>query len=381
MEREVVVVGAGPSGSVTAIALKKMGHDVLLLDRQDFPRDKACGDGIPAGAIEILYSLGMKEKIKEANFYPVTRLLLSSPREYVLEANLNKGVTGADSYVVPRIQFDALIQQHAVDSGAEFKRAQVKKILVEDSKVVGVLARLNGKDEEIRAKVVVGADGVTSVVARELRPDKHEDGHRAIALRTYITDIDELPNEVEFYLYRGILPGYAWIFPNGDGRANLGLGMRLDKFRDQDKTLEEMVGIFLEMPTIKNRLKRGGELNDTAVWQLNFGSQQMQRAYDGALLVGDAAGLINPLTGGGIHNGLQSALQAADIIHDASIKDDYSLDTLGAYDNGVYEKMRGSMRKSYLIQRSLLYFPTWVDLLIRFGGSNSSVAQIFIDKL
>ncbi len=381
MEREVVVVGAGPSGSVTAIALKKKGHDVLLLDRQDFPRDKTCGDGIPAGAIEILYSLGMEEKIKESKFYPVTRLLLSSPRDYVLEANLNKGVTGADSYVVPRMQFDALIQQHAVDSGAEFRQGQVKKILTENDKVVGVLARLNGKDEEIRAKVVVGADGVTSVVARELRPDKHEDGHRAIALRTYITDIDELPNEVEFYLYRGILPGYAWIFPNGDGQANLGLGMRLDKCRQQDKTLEDMVGIFLEMPVIKKRLRRGGELNDTAVWQLNFGSQQMQRAYDGALLVGDAAGLINPLTGGGIHNGLQSALQAAEVIHEASIKDDFSLDILRTYDEQVYEKMRGGMRKSYFIQRSLLHFPTWVDLLIRFGGKNSSVAQIFIDKL
>lgn len=383
MEREVIVVGAGPTGSATAIALAQKGHDVLLLDRQDFPRDKTCGDGIPSGAIEILYSLGMQEKIQEANFYPVTKILLSSPKGYVLRANLKKGLQGAESHVIPRLKFDALIQEHALDSGADFKRAQVKDTIIEDGKVVGVRTRINDVDEEIRAKVVVGADGVTSVVARGLRPDKHEDGHRAIALRTYITDIEELPNEVEFYLYQGILPGYAWIFPTGEGQANLGLGMRLDKFRSVDETrsLEDMVEIFLEMPEIKRRLKRGGELTNTAVWQLNFGSQNVQRAYDGALLVGDAAGLINPLTGGGIHNGLQSAVQAAEVIHQGLAKDDLSQAQLGIYDREIYAAMRQNMRKSYFIQRSLMYFPLWVDLLIRFGGSNSSVAEIFIDKL
>ena len=381
MEREIIVVGAGPSGSAAAIALTQKGHDVLLLDRQEFPRDKTCGDGIPAGAIEVLYSLGMEEKIREANFYPVNKLLLSSPRGYVLHADLTKGVTGADSYVVPRKQFDALIQEHAVDSGAEFKKAQVKETLIEDGKVVGVRARLNGADEDIRAKVVIGADGVTSVVARKLRPEKHADGHRAIALRTYITDIEVLPNEVEFYLYKGILPGYAWIFPTGEGTANLGLGMRLDKFRNIDKSLEDMVDIFLEMPEIKKRLKRGGELNDTATWQLNFGSQDMQRAYDGALLIGDAAGLINPLTGGGIHNGLVSALRAAEVINQAFLKDDFSLTQLASFDDAVHDATSKNMRKSYFIQRSLLYFPAWVDLLLRFGGSSSSVAKIFIDKL
>ncbi len=381
MEREIIVVGAGPSGSTAAIALAQKGHDVLLLDRQEFPRDKTCGDGIPAGAIEVLYSLGMREKIQAANFYPVTKLLLSSPRGYVLRAELNKGVTGADSHVVPRLKFDALIQEHAVDSGAEFKKAQVKDILIEEDKVVGVRARQNGVDEEIRAKVVIGADGVTSVVARGLRPDKHEDGHRAIALRTYITDIEVLPNEVEFYLYRGILPGYAWIFPTGESTANLGLGMRLDRFRNSEKSLEDMVDIFLEMPAIRERLKRGGELTETAVWQLNFGSQDMQRAYAGALLIGDAAGLINPLTGGGIHNGFISSLRAADVVDQAFVKNDFSLAQLAKYDDDVHQATRQNMRKSYFIQRSLLYFPGWVDLLLRFGGSNSSVARIFIDKL
>ncbi|UCG24318.1 MAG: NAD(P)/FAD-dependent oxidoreductase [Chloroflexota bacterium] len=381
MEREIVVVGAGPSGSATAISLARQGHDVLLLDRKGFPRDKTCGDGIPAGAIEVLYSLGMEEKIREADFYPVDRILLSSPREYVLEADLKPGVTGASSYVVPRTKFDALIQEHAVECGAEFRQAQVQEPIVEDGRVVGVRAKMNGSVEEVRSKVVIGADGVTSALARALRPDKHEDGHRAIALRSYTEDLEVRPHQVEFYLYKGILPGYAWIFPISENQTNLGLGMRLDKYRDVDKSLEDMVEVFLEMPVIKQRLRRGGELKDVAVWQLNFGSRPMQRAYDGAILVGDAAGLINPLTGGGIHNGLQSALLAGEIVHDALKKDDLSLNTLQRYDTQLEEKMRGNMRKSYWIQKTLIQMPLWVDLLIRFGGANSEVAKIFIDKL
>jgi geranylgeranyl reductase family protein len=382
MEREVIVVGAGPSGSATAIALKKKGHDVLLLDRQLFPRDKACGDGIPAGAIEILYAMGLEDRIKAANFYPVHSILLSSPNNHVLEAELKKGPEyGADSFVIPRVEFDSLIQQHAVDVGVDFQQAQVKAPIIEDGRVVGVQARSNGKVEEMRAKIVVGADGVTSSIARALRPDKHDDGHRAIALRSYVTDIEELPNEVEFYLYKGILPGYAWIFPIGEGRANLGLGMRLDKYKDLDKNLEDMVDIFLDMPVIKKRLKNGGKLNNVAKWQLDFGSQSMQRAYAGALLVGDAAGLINPLTGGGIHNGLQSALIASGVIHEALAKDDTSLEQLRSFDLSIEENLKKNMRKSYLIQRSLLYLPMSVDLLIRWGGANSDVAKIFIDKL
>lgn len=381
MEREVVVVGAGPSGSATAAALAKLGHDVLLLDRADFPRDKTCGDGIPAGAIEVLFSLGMEDKIRQADFYPVNRILLSSPAGHVLEADLKPGVTGASSYVVPRMEFDALIQQHAIDCGAEFQQAQVKEPIVEAGKVTGVRAKVNGSVEEIHSKVVIGADGVTSVVARALRRDKHEDGHRAIALRCYTEDLAVRPHQVEFYLYNDILPGYAWIFPYSESQTNLGLGMRLDQYRGAGKSLEDMLDVFLEMPLIKQRLARGGELKDMAVWQLNFGSRKMQRVYDGALLVGDAAGLINPLTGGGIHNGLQSAMLAGQIVHDALARDDLSLATLQRYDVDLEEKMKSSMRRSYWIQRTLIRLPVTMDFLIRWGGSNSEVAKIFIDKL
>jgi geranylgeranyl reductase family protein len=382
MKREVIVVGAGPGGATAAMALAQKGYDVLLLDRQTFPRDKVCGDGVPAGALNMLYALGMEEKIRNAGFYYVDSIRLVSPKGHVMDADLEESKKGVHSAIVPRLEFDAILQQHAVDSGAEFVQARVSEPIVEDGKVTGVRARINGTTQSIYSPIVIGADGVTSVIARALRPDEHEDNHRAVALRAYIEDIDELPGRVEFYLYEQILPGYAWIFPLGENKANIGLGMRLDKFREEDKNLKEMLQRFMDMPDIKKRLHNGGHLEGVATWQLNFGSQKnIQRAYDGALLVGDAAGLINPLTGGGISNAITSAWLAADTVHSAFLTGDFSLKTLQAYDDYCNQVLWPTMRRSYLLQRSLEYLPFIVDWLVGRAEHNNEFAQTFMTKL
>lgn len=383
-EREVIVVGAGPAGATTAMTLARQGRDVLLLDRQPFPRDKTCGDAVPAGAIELLYALGMRQKIDNAGFYPVRKLLISALNGSVLEADFHESASGAESYVVPRLQFDVTLQQHAVESGAEFVQAQVKEPIIENGQVVGVLARHNGKVQEIRSRMVVGADGTTSVITRALRPEKnrHVDKHRAVALRAYVEDLEELPHEIEFYLYKGIVPGYAWIFPIGEGKANIGLGMRLDIFRRQKRNLEEMLKIFLEIPAVKKRLKRGGQLRDVATWPLNFGSQKhLKHVYNGALLVGDAAGFINPLTGGGIHNAIISGKFAADTIEAALRQGDVSAAALKIYEQRCHEEMWAGMRRSFFFQRLMGQFPFIVDILVSRMNANSKFAEAFLTKI
>jgi menaquinone-9 beta-reductase len=382
MERDVIVVGAGPSGATAAMALARKGRDVLLLDRKEFPRDKACGDGIPAGAIELLFDLGMKEKILAADFYPVHGLRLISPKGYTFDADFEENKNGVDSFIVPRLKFDAVLQEHAVDSGAEFCRGQAKEPIVENGRVVGVRASINGTLQEIRSKVVIAADGVTSVITRALRPVKHIERHRAVALRAYLEDIEELPHRVEFFLTREVLPGYAWIFPIGEGKVNIGLGMRLDIFRGKKQSLDDMLAAFMEMPMLRKRLQQGAKLRDVSTWQLNFGSQRkLQHTFDGALLTGDAAGFINPLTGGGIYNALISAKMAADVAHEALSNGDVSRTAMQVYEKMVKEAMWSGMRRSYFIQRWLLAFPFLVDLLISRMTADNEFAQTFISKL
>lgn len=383
-EWDVIVVGAGPAGATAATDLAQRGYAVLLLDRQPFPRDKTCGDGVPSGAIRIMHRLGMQEKIEAATrrgeFYPIKRLLLVSPRGVNIQADFETSDVG--SYVAPRVYFDAVIQRQAVEAGAVFQVAQVTAPLVEAGRVVGVQARVNGETAALRARIVIGADGATSVIARGLRRAEHPDQHSAVALRAYIEDIEELPHAVEFYLYREILPGYAWIFPTGEGRANLGLGMRLDKFRRIQGNLKEMLRHFLSLPSIQKRLKRGGELTGVKTWQLTFGSlKETPRVFDGALLVGDAGAFINPLTGGGIYNGLISAEIAADVIDQALRAGDTSRAHLLPYAERCDAALWDGMHRSYLLQHWLLRFPLLVDALAWSMRENSNLARTFLAKL
>jgi flavin-dependent dehydrogenase len=285
--------------------------------------------------------------------------------------------------VATREEFDALVQEQAVDMGAEFCRAKVEEPLIEDGQVKGVRARLNGKVEDMRAHIVIAADGGTSAVARALEKVSLADRHRAVALRAYVEGIDVLPHEVEFHLYQDILPGYGWIFPLGENRANVGLGMRLDIFRRRKENLKAMLQAFLELPFIKERLHNDHRISGIATWQLNFGSQKnLQRAFDGAMLVGDAGSFINPLTGGGIHNGMVSAQLAADVAHKALTKGDYSLRVLQEYDQACRKELWGGLSRSYLIQRWLLRFPILVDVLIRRANADGGqFARTFMEKL
>lgn len=387
-EHDVIVVGAGPGGSTAATALAQQGHDVLLIDRHDFPRDKICGDAISQECIRIMKQLGMAGKIDKAvarkEFYRLDGLRLIGPSGHTLRAGFTHGPDGLASYVAPRVYYDAVIQQHAVESGAKFVRTEVKEPIIEDGRVTGVMARENGRIKAYRSRLVVGADGVTSVIMRALRPEssQHVDKHRAVALRAYIEGIQLNPHEVEFFLYDDILPGYAWIFPAGDGVANIGLGMRLDRFRVLKKNLKTMLQDFLKMPAIQDRLINGGTLRDVATWQLNFGSQKkLRHAYDGALLVGDAAGFINPLTGGGIENALISGLLAAETITEALRAGDTSREGLKIYESRCDEAMWSGMRKSFFYQRVLLNYPKVVDLLIRYLGRHGGIAKTFLSKL
>lgn len=382
MEREVIVVGAGPAGATAAISLSQQGHDVLLLDRQQFPRDKPCGDGIPVGVTEILYDLGLQETFEQGDFYPVDKLRLVSPGGYSFDVPLQGGERDTKAHIIPRQQFDTLLQQHALRTGAEFCQAQVQQPLIEEGQVKGVKARIDGILQDIKAKVVIAADGATSAIARALRPDKQQDSHRAIALRAYIDGIELLPNQVEFYLYKNILPGYAWIFPLGSRRANIGLGMRLDKFRQKNYKLEELLQVFMTIPTIKNRLCAGSKLHDVMTWQLNFGSQKnIQRVYDGAVLVGDAGGFIDPLSGGGIEQAMVSAQFAAESVHHALVEGDFTRRILNTYEQRCHDQLWAGLRRSYFIQRWLLLFPSLVDWFVKHARNNSQLVQAFITKL
>jgi geranylgeranyl reductase family protein len=274
---DIAVVGAGPAGAAAAIAARRAGAGVVLLDAAAFPRDKACGDGIAPHALDVLDHLGVPSPVE--GFPPVPVLRLVSPRGEVVARPADR-----PAYTVPRRVFDDRLVTAAVAAGAELRRHRVRQVAVRDDHVAldGVLA----------ARVVIGADGAGSVVRRALNFPANPDGHLALAIRGY-APVPPGPAEQRIVTSGRHWPAYAWSFPVGDGTANVGYG---EVLRGQPVTREHLLDrLAALMPDVDHNA-----LAELRAHHLPLSTHRPAPGRGRVLLAGDALSLINPFTGEGI---------------------------------------------------------------------------------
>ncbi len=365
---EVIVVGAGPAGSVAAALLARHGRDVLLLDRQQFPRDKVCGDGVSAPTVDRLRKLGLGEKVLASGFNRIRIARVKSPGGRVLDAEFEPTPGGSPELVAPRMEFDDVLRQQAVALGARFQVGEAKGPLLRDGRVVGVSAVVNGEPTEIQASVVIGADGAMSAIARGLGRKQRPAKYRAIALRAYVQGINCVSDRYEFILSRNLLPGYAWVFPLGRERANVGVGVHLDVLRRHRMNIRQLFGRFVESE-LKPRLTPDAVISDVRAWPIEFGSlKRERRAFNGALLVGDAGAFVGPLTARGIPGAVHSAQLAAEVVQEALTSGDVSGNELRRFDEECHRVLWPEMRKSQWIQSVVGRIPFALDLLVSVPG-------------
>ena len=282
---DVAVVGAGPAGAAAALSSLRArpGARVLLLDRADFPRDKSCGDGIAPHALDELARVGAAHVL--ADRPKITRLRLRSPRGVEVSTTLQR-----PDHVVPRELFDARLVELAVQRGAELRRHTVRRLEVLPDRVV--------LDGEIAAAVVIGADGANGVVRRELGVPRQPARAMAVAVRGYAPAPPGEPEQLIVMDGRD-WPAYAWSFAIGDGTANVGFGMLLPSLQASPGGKAELHGRLQE-------LLPGVEATRLRSHHLPLSTWRPPAAAGRVLLAGDAASLINPLTGEGIFYALLS---------------------------------------------------------------------------
>ncbi|QCX29166.1 geranylgeranyl reductase family protein [Nocardioides jishulii] len=284
---DLVVVGAGPAGATAALAaLQHSPHlRVALLDREAFPRDKCCGDGIAPHVLDVLAPLGAADVV--TGWHPVERLDLAHGQE-VVQGRMRRPV-----HVVPRTVFDARLVERATAAGATLLRHRVRAVASTPAATV--------LDGLLSATVVIGADGAHSVVRQALvraggRVSPKGARPRAVALRGYAPVSGRLAGRQLIRFGDRVQPAYAWSFDRGDGLANVGYGELATDGAPLTRQL--MLG---ELERLVPGVVETG--TDWRAHHLPLSSWRSGREQpDGpVLLTGDAAGLVNPMTGEGIY--------------------------------------------------------------------------------
>jgi geranylgeranyl reductase family protein len=274
---DVAVVGAGPAGAAAALAARRSGAGVILLDAAAFPRDKPCGDGISPHTLDVLEALGVPAPV--AGFPPVSVLRLVSPRGAVVARPAAR-----PAYTVPRRVFDDRLVTAAVAAGAELRRHRVRRIEQRDDRVV--------LDGVLEARVVIGADGAGSTVRRAMGFPANPDGHVALAIRGY-APAPSGENEQRIVTSGKHWPAYAWSFPIGDGTANVGYG---EVLRGRPVTraylLDRLAALLPDVDP--------GSVGERRAHHLPLSTYRPVPGRRRVLLAGDALSLINPFTGEGI---------------------------------------------------------------------------------
>jgi menaquinone-9 beta-reductase len=284
---DLVVVGAGPAGASTAIGALTADPAlrVLLLDRADFPRDKPCGDGVAPHVVELLGTVGVTGLVDDQR--PVRRLRLTRD-DLTVDREMAR-----PAWVVPRTVLDHRILGAAQRAGAHLERHRVRSVTTASGHV-----RLDDRHE---GRVVVGADGAHSEVRRAvgLRP-----APRALAIRGYAPTPPGRAGAQVIAFGTSRQPSYAWSFDRGDGLANVGYGELLtdDRARPSRAQLLEQLDRLLPRAGDGGTEWRGFPLPlSTARWRPGRGR---------VVLAGDAAGLVNPMTGEGIFYAVATGLAA-----------------------------------------------------------------------
>lgn len=381
---DAIIVGAGPAGSSAAIYCNKLGLNTLLLDKSIFPRDKICGDALSGKSVKILEELDLLQDLDKLNGAIVNRIIFGNPNHSECELHLNKSLNKrhiSHGFVIPRKIFDNYLFKKASDVSNVVSGFNVEDLIYNKSQVVGVKGKsIHGEQKKYFGNIVLGADGPYSIVSRKSGLYNSDMNYTAVGLRCYYENVEDLTDQIELHYVNETIPGYFWIFPAGNKKANIGVGLLKSRAKKKKYNLQQIMKQVINSKNFKHRFKNSNALEKPKGWNLPFGNTKRGNHGNGFLLLGDAAGLVDPFTGEGIGNAMESGKIAADIVLKAKKLNNFSNQILSEYDKVLWEYLGSELKTSTLLLK-LAHYRILLNFVIDRASRNKNIKNMISGML
>ncbi|WP_452224440.1 geranylgeranyl reductase family protein [Lacinutrix chionoecetis] len=364
---DVLIVGGGPAGSGLAFHLASKGIKVIVAEACIFPRDKICGDGVSPIALAELKAMGITKTktFKKANEITNVGLFLKDSKAFI---NLSKpDHLPFHARIIPRIELDNLIFEAAQKAGASYLQGTRVVSYTITSTAAVIKLKDDNKTFSLKAKLIVGADGSNSTIARQLHQRKPKDDYQLLGLRAYYNNVNGPTDRVDIYFDEGGFPGIFWMFPKGAHGANIGIAMISKTLPEKPPHIKDLLTNHINNnPDILKRIGNGEIEGRIDGWPITFFNSEQKITHNRLLMVGEAAGLINPLSGDGIQYALLSARWASKTIEDCCKADNFSSIALSAFTKKVNKEIGYDFALSNLLvqfPRNKSFTKVWMTIL------------------
>ncbi|MBN3035575.1 MAG: geranylgeranyl reductase family protein [Bacteroidales bacterium] len=360
LEERVVIIGAGPAGAIAALFLARRGIRCLLVDKARFPRPKICGDGLSGWVVGIMHRLDpeLLERLATAPFIaPSHGIRFVAPNHSHLDIPFIGAHDAGDQYpagfIARRADFDHfLIEETRRCPGITLlEGVEISRYEYTDKDMI-----LSSRDGSltIRAEAVIFANGAHSAFSSDPGKVDRPRKHQMIGVRAYYEGIRGLhpQNYIELHFLREVLPGYLWIFPLPDGSANVGLGMYIDRISEAKIQLgQQLERLIRETGYLSDRFSGAHRTGRLEAGSIPLWHSRQPLSGNRFLLAGDAAGLVDPVTGEGIGHATVTGMLAAEQVARSLRSGDFSATALREYDKNVYRMIGRELSISKTIRR------------------------------
>jgi geranylgeranyl reductase family protein len=385
---DVIIIGAGPAGIICALQLAKKNYHIALIEKKQFPKDKICGDALSLDVVNQLKLIDEKlylKFLKFSNKIETYGVKIIAPNHQSFDIPFNYKGKPRVAYVSKRKDFDNFLfnELKSFSNIKFFENTKVDNIDIVKKKVKVSFKDNHQKILVLESKIIVGADGTQSYVAKTLSNIKIDYRHYSAGLRVYYENVSDfnVGNFIELHFLKEILPGYLWIFPLPNNQANVGVGM-LSKYVSKKKiNLKSTLELIIkEHPQFKERFKNAKALETVKGFGLPLGNSKRNISGERFILLGDAAGLIDPFSGEGVGNAIRSARVGAEHIEKCFEINNFSKKQNLAYDKEIYKRMGKEFTVSRSLQK-LCRYPKLFNFIVKKANNNKELRNFLIGTM